>query len=90
MNLDFIVETSGTIFMIEVKTERDMDNSEVHEKAKVGQKFCESVTEFNVKNQSKKWEYVLIPHAIIGFNMRFKRLIGNYLRNKSAEQKTVY
>ena len=75
---DFIVETSDTIFMIEVKAGRDMENPEVQEKAEAGQKFCESATEFNLKNRGKKWKYVLIPHNVIGLNMSFNSLAESY------------
>ena len=76
---DFIVETSDTIFMVEVKAERDMENPEVQEKAEAGKKFCESATEFNLRNRGKEWKYVLIPHNVIGLNMSFDNLINNYV-----------
>ncbi|MBU0569402.1 DEAD/DEAH box helicase family protein [Patescibacteria group bacterium] len=79
---DFVVETSDTIFMIEVKAERDMENPEVQEKAEAGQKFCESATEFNLKNRGKKWKYVLIPHNVIGLNMSMVNLVEKYTIHK--------
>ncbi|MBT3349542.1 hypothetical protein HN954_03730 [bacterium] len=75
---DFVVETTDALYMIEVKKENDMENPEVQEKAAAGKKFCESATEFNLKNGGKKWEYVLIPHNVIGLSMSFEGLVERY------------
>lgn len=71
---DFVVETADTIFMVEIKAEKDIDDTEVQEKAEAGKKYCESATVFNLVNGGKKWVYVLIPHTAVAPNMSLKGL----------------
>lgn len=71
---DFVVETADTIFMVEIKAEKDIDDTEVQEKAEAGKKYCESATVFNLANGGKKWVYVLIPHTAVAPNMSLKVL----------------
>ena len=71
---DFVVETADTIFMVEIKAEKDIDDTEVQEKAEAGKKYCESATVFNLANGGKQWVYVLIPHTAVAPNMSFKGL----------------
>ncbi|MFH1252739.1 MAG: DEAD/DEAH box helicase family protein [Candidatus Uhrbacteria bacterium] len=71
---DFVVETADTIFMVEIKAEKDIDDTEVQEKAEAGKKYCESATVFNLANGGKKWVYVLIPHTSVAPNMSLKGL----------------
>ncbi len=71
---DFIVETAESIFMVEIKAEKDIDDVEVQEKAASGKKYCETATIFNLANGGKKWVYVLIPHTAVAPNMSFKGL----------------
>ena len=71
---DFVAETAETIFMIEIKAERDIDDTEVQEKAAAGKKYCEVATTFNLANGGKRWVYVLIPHTAVAPNMSFRGL----------------
>lgn len=71
---DFVVETVDTIFMVEIKAEKDIDDTEVQEKAEAGKKYCEAVSTFNLANGGKKWTYVLIPHTAVVANMSLKSL----------------
>ncbi len=75
---DFIVETGDTIYMIEVKAEKDMENPEVQEKAEARKKYCESATEFNLKNKGKKWAYLLVPHNVIGLSFGLDSLVAKF------------
>lgn len=72
---DFIVETNDTIYMVEIKAERDIDEAEVRLKAEAGEKYCEIVSEYNLHNGGKKWKYILIPHTAVAVNMGFKGLV---------------
>jgi len=76
---DFIVETSDSIYMIEVKAEKDIDSKDVLEKAEAGRIYCNSASDYNSKNKGKKWEYVLIPHNVITLNMSFAGLVKKYI-----------
>ena len=71
---DFVVETADTIFMVEIKAEKDIDDTEVQEKAEAGKKYCEAATTFNLANDGKRWIYVLIPHTAVVMNMSFRAL----------------
>jgi type III restriction enzyme len=72
---DFVVETADTIFMVEIKAEKDIDDTEVQEKAEAGKKYCEAATTFNLANGGKRWIYVLIPHTAVVMNMSLKALV---------------
>lgn len=76
---DFVVEMANTIYMIEVKAEKDVDNSDVQEKAEAGKKFCETATEYNQNNRGKKWAYVLIPHSDVKLSTGFESLVKKYV-----------
>jgi len=71
---DFVVETSDTIFMVEIKAEGDIDDADVQEKAAAAKEYCEVVSKFNEANGGKKWRYILIPHTAVLLNMSFKNL----------------
>lgn len=71
---DFVVETKDSIYLVEIKAEIDIDDTDVREKAEAGKKYCEVVTEFNLKNSGRRWVYVLIPHTAVAPNMGFKSL----------------
>ena len=73
---DFVVETKDAIVMVEIKKETDIDDKDVREKASAGKKYCETVTEFNLKNKGKRWLYALIPHTSVAQNMSFNGLVG--------------
>ena len=73
---DFVVETKDTIYLIEIKAERDIDDTEVQEKAEAGRKYCEAASKFNATNRAKAWKYVILPHTIISPNMSFLPLIS--------------
>lgn len=71
---DFVVETKDTIYLVEIKAERDIDDAEVLEKAEAGKKYCEAATKFNTVNQGKPWKYVILPHTSVSPNMSFGQL----------------
>jgi type III restriction enzyme len=72
---DFIAETSGKIYMIEVKAEDDVPTYEVQEKGLAGAEFCRTVSEWNARNGGKPWEYAIVADSGIQPNSSFKYLI---------------
>jgi len=58
---DFVVETANTIFLIETKKERDLENRDVQEKSLAALLYCTHATNFTQKQQGKVWKYVLLP-----------------------------
>jgi type III restriction enzyme len=78
---DFIVETKDKIYMIEVKARNELQHPDVIEKAKAGSKYCQTVSEWNISNGNKAWEYVLVADDYIRLNTTFKYLVGlNYYK----------
>ena len=75
---DFVVETSGAIYMVETKKEGDIETGEVQEKATAAAEYCKHATEFTTKNNGKPWKYVIIPHNAVLANMSFQTLVVKY------------
>ncbi|MBI2326340.1 DEAD/DEAH box helicase family protein [Candidatus Collierbacteria bacterium] len=73
---DFVVETKDTLYLVEIKAERDIDDAEVLEKAEAGKKYCEAATKFNAVNRGKPWKYVILPHTSVSPNMSFFGLVN--------------
>lgn len=71
---DFVVETKDSIYLVEIKAERDIDDAEVLEKGEAGRKYCEAATKYNNANGGKSWKYVILPHTAISPNMSFAQL----------------
>jgi type III restriction enzyme len=74
---DFIVETTDTVYMVEVKSSRDMQDEDVILKAKAAQLYCEHVNEF----AAKSWSYVLIDSDNIKRSSTFAVLVRDSARN---------
>ena len=65
---DFIVESEGTIYMIETKAERDIGTDEVQEKKLAAMKYCEYANKYAKESSGKAWKYVIIPHTKVKLN----------------------
>ena len=63
---DFIAETDTELLMCETKSRADMDSPEVLAKAEAASEWCKYATQNAVKNGSKPWRYLLIPHDEVG------------------------
>ena len=57
---DFIVETAATIYMVETKAERDMNDEDVQAKKAAAEAYCKTVSEYTKQNGGKPWKYVLL------------------------------
>jgi type III restriction enzyme len=75
---DFVVETAGSIYMIETKKEADIETSDVQEKMKAALLYCRNATEYTTQNGGRPWKYVLIPHNAVMTNMSFDNLAYKY------------
>ena len=73
-NPDFLVETSTTKYMVEVKAKNEVKNPEVIGKAKEGIKWCKyaSMVDFD----KKPWEYKLITDDVIAVGNSLKYILG--------------
>lgn len=63
---DFVAETDTELLMCETKSRADMDSPEVLAKAEAASEWCKYATQSAVKNGSKPWQYLLIPHDEVG------------------------
>ncbi len=77
-NPDFIVETDNWIYMVETKKQKDMESSEVIEKAKAALYYCSNASKYAQENNKKQWKYILIPHNAVKVNMGFETLCLKY------------
>lgn len=73
-NPDFVAETEDTIYMLEPKSRKEMEDSVVLEKMKAALKWCAHATEYSKKHNGKPWIYCLIPHDEILDNKTIKGL----------------
>lgn len=75
---DFVVETDRAIYLVETKKERDVDSSDVQEKARAAVQYCAHATKFTIRNGGKPWKYILIPHNAVKINMSVDNLVKAY------------
>ena len=83
---DFVVETDKTIYMLEIKDSRKLEDPVVVKKAKAATEYCRAVTELNIENSGKPWEYGVISHDEVHLNSSFDYLVNN---RKKYEQITL-
>ncbi|MDZ4122427.1 MAG: hypothetical protein U1C33_08390, partial [Candidatus Cloacimonadaceae bacterium] len=62
---DFVAETGKCIFMIEVKSARDMEHPIVQAKKIAAVNWCNMASGHSNKHNGKAWKYILIPHDMI-------------------------
>ncbi len=77
---DFVAETDETIYLIEIKKESDIDDTEVQEKATAAKEYCKYASEYNSQHGNKPWKYILIPHNVVMINMSFDTLANTYIQ----------
>lgn len=75
---DFVVETEDTIYLVEVKAEKDMNDPDVIAKEKRGILYCETVTHWNEANGYKPWKYLFIPANQIFPNSTFMMIAKKF------------
>lgn len=76
---DFVVETPETIYMVEVKSSKDVDTTDVQEKAKAAKLYCNQASKYTAEKGGKQWQYVIIPHDQITLSANLSELITNNL-----------
>ena len=59
---DFVVETEGSIWLVETKAGKDLKDPEVLAKADAAFEWCKHATDYALQHNGKHWRYVLIPH----------------------------
>jgi type III restriction enzyme len=61
-NIDFIVETAGDRYLVEIKAQDELKTAEVEGKAKAAVEWCKVATE---TQGGKPWSYLLIPEQAV-------------------------
>lgn len=79
---DFVVETEDTIYLVEVKAEKDLNDADVIAKKKRGIRYCETVTRWSIANGYKPWKYLFIPSKRILPNSTFRILAKMFTVNE--------
>lgn len=80
---DFVVETSSTIYIVEVKAYNRSSDDEVKLKARAAVKYCEQVNTVFTNSDFKQWKYLFITDREIERNNDFNDYI---LRNGWREE----
>jgi len=75
---DFVVETADTVYLVEVKAERDLNDPDVIAKKKRGIMYCETVTHWADANGRKPWKYLFIPANQIYASSTFEMLAKKF------------
>ena len=68
---DFVVETPKNLFLVEIKSTRDLESAEVEEKSRAAITWITQVNEYAGRTGAKKWKYLLIPHTEVLANRDF-------------------
>lgn len=76
---DFVVETEDTIYLVEVKAEKDLNDPNVIAKKKRGILYCETVTHWSEANGYKPWKYLFIPANQIYSNSTFMMIARKFV-----------
>ena len=71
---DFVIETTHTLYLVEIKADKEMSDAEVKEKAKAACQYCSYATEHNALHGGKPWKYLLIPQSKVQFNSSFRHI----------------
>lgn len=75
---DFVVETDGKIYLVEVKGEDKMNLPDVIAKKNRAIKYCEVVSRWGKANGYKEWEYLFIPSKQIQESSSFEQLAKRF------------
>lgn len=76
---DFVVETKTNVFLVEVKADKNLEDSDVIAKKERAISYCNLVSNWAGKNGLKEWYYILIPSSKITENATFKNLCEQFI-----------
>lgn len=86
---DFVVETAEQIFMVEIKARKDLQNSDVIEKANAALAYCQAASEWNAEHGGKHWTYALISHDEVRINSSFDFLVKNRVPSDQIKMESM-
>jgi type III restriction enzyme len=75
---DFVAEATDTIYMLEPKMRKEIDDPIVIAKKEVALKWCSNATGHTSTYGGKPWQYLLIPHDEIAENITLDGLAARF------------
>ena len=75
---DFVVETDGIIYLVEVKGEDKLNDPDVVAKKERAVLYCAAATRWGAANGYKKWQYLFIPSKQVAVNSSFLHLAEQF------------
>lgn len=75
---DFVVETEDVIYLVEVKGEDKLKDTDVIAKKERGIQYCAVASRWGKANGYKEWRYLFIPAGQIHMNSSFVQLAERY------------
>lgn len=75
---DFVVETDGEIYLVEVKGEDKLNDPDVIAKKKRGIRYCDVASRWSKANGYKEWRYLFIPSKQVMPNSSFMQLAERF------------
>jgi type III restriction enzyme len=75
---DFVAETGDTIYMLEPKMRKELEDPVVLAKKEVAINWCKNASEHATTHNGKPWRYALIPHDVIASNMTLEGLVRQF------------
>lgn len=78
---DFVVETEGSIWLVETKAGKDLKDPEVLAKADAAFEWCKHATDYALQHNGKHWRYVMIPHDEVAESKK----LADFLRFEKKE-----
>ena len=75
---DFVAETDATIYMLEPKASREMNDPIVLVKREVAVLWCQRAGDYAKTHGGKPWMYLLIPHDAVAENMTLNGLAAQF------------
>lgn len=76
---DFVAESEDMIYLIEVKSDRELENPDVLAKKERAVSYCKLVSDWAESSGTKKWKHVFIPSSKILDSSTFKYLVEKYV-----------
>ena len=76
---DFVVETSDTYYLVEVKARNRLSDPEVIAKKERAIAYCRVASDYNVALGHKPFKYLFIPHDEISASSSFNNLMHRFI-----------
>jgi type III restriction enzyme len=86
---DFVAETDDTIYMLEPKMRKEMNDAIVIAKKEAAVKWCALATDYSATNGGKPWCYVLIPHDEIAVNITLAGLAARFSAQRAVMDQRI-